>query len=75
LGVSSIACIWQTQPPIQSIATFSSEFTDADLDALADADEYCLEDAGFYEMPTQREIEEMRQVGEALLFIDWFRTI
>ena len=54
---------------------YASEFTDADLDALADASEYYLKDSGFYEMPTQREIEEMRQVGEALLFIDWFRII
>jgi hypothetical protein len=54
---------------------YASEFADADSDTLADAGEYYLEDAGFYEMPTQREIEEMRQGGEALLFIDWFRTI
>ena len=56
-------------------AYYASEFTDADLDALADAGEYYLEDSGFYEMPTQREIEEMRQAGEALLFMDWFTTI
>jgi hypothetical protein len=29
--------------------------------------EYYLKDSGFYEMPTQEEIKEMRQVGEALL--------
>lgn len=54
---------------------YTSEFTDADLDAQADAGEYYLKDSGFYEMPTQEEIKEMRQVGEALLFIDWFRTL
>ena len=54
---------------------YTSEFTDADLDALADAGEYYLKDSGFYEMPTQEEIKEMRQVAEALLFIDWFRTL
>jgi len=27
---------------------YTSEFTDADLDALADAGEYYLEDLGFY---------------------------
>jgi len=54
---------------------YTSEFTDADLNALADAGEYYLEDSGFYEMPTQEEIKEMMQVGEALLFIDWFRTL
>ena len=41
----------------------TSEFTDADLDALADAGEYYPEESGFYEMPTQAEIKEMRQGG------------
>jgi hypothetical protein len=54
---------------------YTSEFRDADLDALADAGEYYLEDSGFYKMPTQEEIKEIRQVGEVLLFIDWFRTL
>ena len=55
--------------------SYRSEFTDADLDGLAHAGEYYLEESGFYEMPTQEEIKEMRQVGEVLLFIDWFRTL
>ena len=54
---------------------YSSEFTDGDLDALADAGEYYLEESGFYEMPSQEEIKAMRQVGEVLLFIDWFRRL
>ena len=55
--------------------SYSSDFSDGDLDALADAGEYYLEESGFYQMPTQEEIKEMRHVGEVLLFIDWFMTL
>ena len=34
--------------------SYSSEFTDGDLDVLADAGEYYLEESGFYEMPLKR---------------------
>ena len=54
---------------------YATEFRDADLDALADGGDYYLEESGFHEMPTQKEINEMRRAGEALLFIDMFRGI
>jgi hypothetical protein len=43
---------------------FSSEFTDAELDAQADAGEFFLDESGFFSMPTQAEIQEMVVQGE-----------
>jgi hypothetical protein len=54
---------------------YATEFSDADLDALADGGEYYLEESGFHKMPTQEEIKEMRRAGEALLFIDMLRGL
>jgi hypothetical protein len=53
---------------------YAGEFTDADLDALAHAGEFYLDDSGFFLMPAQKEMQELAQMGNTLLFFDWFRT-
>jgi hypothetical protein len=52
---------------------YASEFSDADLDALADAGEFYLDESGFFLMPTQKEMQELAEMGERLLFMDRFR--
>jgi hypothetical protein len=52
---------------------YASEFSDADLDALADAGEFYLNESGFFLMPTQKEMQELAEMGERLLFMDRFR--
>ena len=52
---------------------YASEFGDADLDALADAGEFYLDESGFFLMPTQKEMQELAEMGERLLFMDRFR--
>jgi hypothetical protein len=52
---------------------YASEFSDADLDALADAGEFYLNESGFFLMPTQKEMRELAEMGERLLFMDRFR--
>ena len=54
---------------------YASEFTDAELDALADAGEFYLEESGFSMIPTQEELKSLAMEGNTLLFVDWFRTI
>ena len=48
---------------------YAGEFTDDNLDALADAGEFYLDEWGFYEMPTQEELWRLEKTGETLLFI------
>jgi hypothetical protein len=50
---------------------YAGEFTDAELNALADAGEVYLDESGFFLMPTQWEMQKLAEMGEALLFIDW----
>ena len=54
---------------------YTSEFTQAELDALADAGEFYLEETGFSMMPTLEEMKILAKEGDALLFIEWFRTL
>jgi hypothetical protein len=54
---------------------YAGEFADADLDALADAGEVYLDESGFFLMPTQGEMQKLSEMGETLLFIDWFRSL
>ena len=54
---------------------YAGEFTDPDLNALADSGEFHLDESGFFLMPTQKEIRELAQMGNNLLFMDWFRTL
>jgi hypothetical protein len=54
---------------------YAGEFNDAELDALADAGEFYLEKSGFYQMPGLAELQSMAEAGEALLLIDWLRTL
>ena len=54
---------------------YAGEFTDADLNALADAGEVYLNESGFFLMPTQEEMQKLSEMGETLLFIDWFNRL
>ena len=54
---------------------YASEFTDFEIDALADAGEFYLEESGFFMMPTQEELKSLAIEGDALLFADWLRTL
>jgi len=54
---------------------YAGEFTDADLDALADAGDFYLDESGFFLMPTQMEMQELAEMGDTLLFIDRFRFL
>jgi hypothetical protein len=48
---------------------YAGEFTDDDLNALANAGDTYLDESGFYEMLTQQELWRMEKTGETLLFI------
>ena len=54
---------------------YTGEFTDADLNALADAGEFYLDESGFFLMPTQKEMQELAAVLECtqlnFLPADW----
>jgi hypothetical protein len=54
---------------------YSGEFTDAHLNALADAGDFYLDESGFFLMPTQGEMQKLAEMGETLLVIEWFRTL
>lgn len=54
---------------------YTSEFTDAELNALAAAGEFYLEESGFSLLPTQDEMKALAKEGETLLFIEWFRKL
>ena len=47
---------------------YAGEFTDDDLNALANAGGTYLDESGFYEMLTQKELWRMEKTGETLLF-------
>ena len=52
---------------------YAGEFTDTDLNALADVGEFYLDEEGSFLMPTQKEMQNLAEMGSTLLFIDWFR--
>ena len=54
---------------------YAGEFTDAYLNVLADAGEFYLDESGFSLMPTQIEMQQLAEMGDKLLFIDWFRLL
>jgi hypothetical protein len=54
---------------------YADELTDSDLDALADAGEFYLDESAFFLMPTQKEIQQLAEMGDMLLFMDWFRSV
>jgi hypothetical protein len=53
---------------------YATELTDAEIDALADAGEFYLDESGFFLMPTQKEMQKLAHMGETLLFIDNSRS-
>ena len=42
---------------------------------MADAGEFYLDESGFFFMPSQKEMQELAQMGETLLFMDRFRLL
>ena len=46
---------------------YAGEIQDSEIDALADAGEFYLEESGFYYRPSQAEIDAMVREGEILL--------
>jgi hypothetical protein len=51
----------------------AGEFTDAEIDALADGGDFHLEGKGYNCMPTQEEMQKMATEGEAMLLTQWVR--
>jgi hypothetical protein len=54
---------------------YAGEFTDSDLNTLADAGELYLDESAFFFMPTQKEMQQLADMGNTLLVVDWFRTL
>jgi hypothetical protein len=54
---------------------YPGEIADADLDALADAGDFYLEESGFSEMPSSSELQKLAEMGETLLFFEWLRML
>jgi hypothetical protein len=48
---------------------YASEFSDAQIDTMADAGDFYLKESGFYLMPTKAEIEKMMVEGEGYLWL------
>ena len=46
---------------------YASEIQDSEIDALADAGEFYLDENGFYFTPSQAEIDRLVREGEQLL--------
>jgi hypothetical protein len=47
---------------------YAGEIADADLDALADAGDFFLEESGFNDLPSSEELQKLAEMGETLLF-------
>ena len=45
---------------------WASEISDADIDAIADASDFHLEENGFFFMPSQAEMRTLAEEGERL---------
>ena len=54
---------------------YASEFTDAQIDTMADAGDFYLEESGFCLMPTKAEIEKMMVEGEGYLWLKEVRPM
>ena len=48
---------------------YASEIADSEIDALADAGEFYLDENGFYFTPSQAEIDRLVRDGKILLLI------
>jgi hypothetical protein len=60
---------------LQREENYAGEFSDSDLNALADAGELYLDESAFFFMPTQKEMQQLAEMGNTLLVVDWFRTL
>jgi hypothetical protein len=54
---------------------YAFEFTDAQIDAMADAGDVYLKESDFYLIPTKAEIEKMMVEGEAYLWLKEVRRV
>jgi hypothetical protein len=54
---------------------YAGDVSDAELDAVADAGDYYLEESGFYRMPSLEEMQKMAELGERLLLMDWLKIL
>ena len=54
---------------------YAGEFSDDTLDALAEAGEFYLDESGFYEMPTQEEMQKLARMGETLLLLKKYKKL
>ena len=54
---------------------YASEFTDAQIDTMADAGDFYLEESGFCLMPTKAEIEKMMVEGEGYFWLKEVRPM
>ena len=48
---------------------YATEIQDSEIDAMADAGEFYLEESGFYYRPSQAEIDRLVRDGKILLLI------
>jgi len=46
---------------------YATEFSDADLDVIADTGDFYLEESGFFYLPSQEEMEQLTREGGELL--------
>ena len=54
---------------------WASEISDADIDAIADAGDFHLEENGFFFMPSQAEMRTLAEEGERLCNDDLTRRM
>jgi hypothetical protein len=46
---------------------YAGEFTDREIDAVADAGDFYLDESGFFLMPTQEEMRKLVDEGDVML--------
>jgi hypothetical protein len=54
---------------------YANEMADAELDAIADAGDFYLEESGFFFMPTQEEMQAMAEEGVQNFCAELFRQM
>jgi hypothetical protein len=50
---------------------YAGEFTDREIDAVADAGDFYLDESGFFLMPTQEEMRKLVDEGIVVLTCEW----
>ena len=54
---------------------YAGEFSDTDLNTLANAGEFYLDESGFFLVPNQKEMQQLAEMGKRLLLMDRFRLL